>query len=83
MWDAGAAASGSQGVFLRFMPSRRFLFIHFIYLFLLPACLATSFRNKFRHEGVEKTFECRAKEDTSYGLRGGFEKNTLSKHCVH
>lgn len=57
MWDESAAASGSQGVFPRSVPSRRGYRVHVLFLFFMqPVCLAASFQNKFRHkkEGWKK-----------------------------
>lgn len=40
MWDESAAASGSQGVFPRFVPSRRGYRVHVLFLFfMLPVCI--------------------------------------------
>lgn len=48
MWDESAAASGSQGVFPRFVPSRRGYRVHvFFCFFMLPVCLAHFFRISF------------------------------------
>lgn len=57
MWDESAAASGSQGVFPRFVPSPRGYRVHALFLFFMqPVCLAASFQNKFWHkkEGWKK-----------------------------